>query len=200
MFTGIIQGLGTIISINDLIEKKITIDTELNLNDCKIGSSICCDGICLTTILIIKKNNIYRFDVNIGEETVNRSTVKFWIKESKINIEKSLKFGDEIGGHIVYGHIDCIAKLEKIEDLTSSCNLFFSFDKSVFDQYKKLMTEKGSISVNGISLTIAHMNANLFDVSIIPQTYKLTNLSDLKEGDFVNIEFDALGKYIINKQ
>tara|TARA_Y100000590_G_C15733321_1_gene1017808 strand:- start:1705 stop:2301 length:597 start_codon:yes stop_codon:yes gene_type:complete len=198
MFTGIIQGLGEILSISKLNKKNFTINTELDLNNCKIGSSISCDGICLTTIKINKINNFYQFDVNIGEETFIRTSVKSWKQGTKLNLEKSLKFGDELSGHLVYGHIDCVAKLYKIKKLDSSWNLFFNIDNHVFKKNKKYLVKKGSISINGISLTIANINDNLFDVSIIPHTYNVTNLSYLNEGDFVNIEFDTLAKYLLS--
>ena len=104
--------------------------------------SICCDGVCLTTTSIVKNNNIYFFKVNIGEETVKRSTAKFWNKNTIINIEKSLKVGDEISGHFVYGHIDCTAKLTKIIQLTSSWNYYFSLNNGFDKVYKKIYCRK----------------------------------------------------------
>jgi len=195
MFTGIIQGHGNLInSKNNLGE--VIIKTELDLSDCKVGSSISCDGICLSVISIKNESNKYFFGVNIGEETFKRSIAKYWDNNSKINLEKSLKVGDEISGHFVYGHVDTTLNILKIEKLDSSWNYYFStshLDKN--NNYLKFIVEKGSIAVNGISLTIANVNECSFEISIIPHTYKFTNLSNLIKGNQVNIEFDVLAKY-----
>ena len=194
MFTGIVQGLGKIIDQSDSL---YTIKTDLDLNDCKIGSSIACNGVCLT-LTNIKKNKIsYFFSVNIGEETNKRSV--FGMKKQNndfINLEKSLKFGDEISGHFVYGHIDCITKIKKINTLQNSWE--FEFEKN-FNENNLLLVEKGSISINGISLTISSISKDSFVVSIIPHTFNNTNLKFANENDFVNIEFDYLTRYNLNK-
>ena len=193
MFTGIIQGQATI--ENKLADSNdFSIKTNLDLSDCKIGSSISCDGICLTITSINYENSSYFFNVNISEETIKRTIVQYWDNNSKINLEKSLKLGDEISGHFVYGHVDIILKILKIEKLSSSWNFYFS--TSSLSNYTKLIAEKGSIAINGISLTIANVKKEVFDISIIPHTYNNTNLSNLNEGNSVNIEFDALARYI----
>ena len=193
MFTGIIQGQA-IVENKFIDSNTFSIKTDLNLSDCKIGSSISCDGICLTVTKIQNENSYYFFNVNISEETIKRTTAQSWDKNSKINLEKSLKVGDEISGHFVYGHVDTVLKILKIEKLNSSWNFYFS--TSMLSNHKKFIVEKGSIAINGISLTIANIKEDVFDVSIIPHTYSCTNLSNLNEGDIVNIEFDALAKYI----
>ena len=195
MFTGIIQGLGIIQSINNL--NQFYIKTELDISDCKIGSSLCCDGICLTITSIKKNKDKYLFSVKIGEETIKRSTAKFWKKNLIVNLEKSLKVGDEISGHFVYGHVDDIVKILKIKKLKQILNYYFSKLKFIkYKSFDKYVVEKGSICLNGISLTLANVDKDIFDVSIIQHTYDTTNLSKLKEGDFVNIEFDQIAKYI----
>ena len=196
MFTGIIQGQA-IIANKFKDSNTISIKTDLDLSDCKIGSSISCDGICLTVTSINYENSSYFFIVNISEETIKRTTVQYWGKNSKINLERSLKVGDEISGHFVYGHVDTVLKISKIEQLSSSWNFYFS--TSTLSNYKKFIVEKGSIAINGISLTIANVNGNVFDISIIPHTYNKTNFSNLKVGDSVNIEFDSLARYIYFK-
>ena len=193
MFTGIIQGQAIVANVIKN-SNMFTIKADLDLTDCKIGSSINCDGICLTVISINYENSAYFFNVNISEETVKRTTVQYWNNNSVINLEKSLKVGDEISGHFVYGHVDTVLKLSKIEKLSSSWNFYFS--TSSLSNYNKFIVEKGSISINGISLTIANVKDEIFDISIIPHTYHNTNLSNLKVGDSVNIEFDTLVKYI----
>ena len=195
MFTGIIQSQGNLISRKNNLSEAV-IETELDLSDCKIGSSISCDGICLSIISMRNENNKYYFGVNFGEETFKRSTAKYWDDNSKINLEKSLKVGDEISGHFVYGHVDTTLNTLKIEKLDSSWNYFFSTSHLNNNKNNlKFIVEKGSIAINGISLTIANVNESAFDISVIPHTYNATNLSNLKKEDPVNIEFDILARY-----
>jgi riboflavin synthase len=199
MFTGIIESLGTIKKIYPK-ENIYKIKTNLNLKDCNVGSSICCDGVCLTAIDIIKDDLEYMFSVNIGEETINRSNLSNWNLGYNINLEKSLKLGDEISGHFVYGHVDTTLNIEKIKLLDNSWEFEFSFSNiSNSLDLKKYIVEKGSVAINGISLTIANTFANSFNVSIIPHTFQNTNLSMLKVKDRVNIEFDPLARYIRNR-
>ena len=199
MFTGIIQSIGEIENI-DIRNNKYSIITKLSFDDCKIGSSICCDGVCLTATAIKKLNSNYIFEVNIGEETIKRSNLSNWKIGTIINIEKSLRFGDEIAGHFVYGHVDSIIKIDEIINLKNSWEFKFSYkDSQNLLDFDKFIVEKGSITINGISLTVANIFKNSFNVSIIPHTYKLTNLSKLKKGDKVNIEFDPLARYISDK-
>ncbi len=196
MFTGIIQGQSIVANIiKDL--NTFTIKTDLDLSDCKIGSSICCDGICLTVISINYEDSSYFFKVSISEETIKRTTVQYWSNNYKINLEKSLKVGDEISGHFVYGHVDTVVQILKIEKQSASWNFYFSF--SSLSNCNKFIVEKGSIAINGISLTIAKVKEDVFDISIIPHTFNNTNFSSLKVGDLVNIEFDSLARYIHSK-
>ena len=196
MFTGIIQDLGSII----YLEKGLySIKTNLNLKNSKDGSSISCNGVCLTAKKFIKnKDNSYNFLVNIGEETLKRSNLEDCVlKNSKINIEKSLSIGDEIGGHFVYGHVDNVTTLIQVKKLKNSWE--FYFEKN-FGAKNKFIIEKASISINGISLTIAKITNNSFIVSVINHTYKKTNLQYLKKGDYVNIEFDYLARFILKEK
>ena len=197
MFNGIVQGVGIIEKIILENKKLISIKTNLNLNDCKIGSSILCDGICLTIVKIKKNKKYFIFSVNISEETNNKSNLKYWKLNSKINLEKSLKLNQEISGHFVYGHIDCTSKLIKINNLKNSWEMFFSYPSL---KNKKYISKKGSIAINGISLTIANLFKNNFSVSIISHTFYNTNLSTLKINDNVNLEFDMLARYVFNRK
>ena len=199
MFTGIIQSTGIVENIN-LKFNTFSIKTNLSLDDCKIGSSICCDGVCLTATSLDKIKSKYLFQVNISEETIKRSNLINWVEGTKINIEKSLKVGDEIAGHFVYGHVDSIINVGEIKQLQNSWEFEFIFSNLQNSiNYKKFIVEKGSIAINGISLTIAFVDENSFNVSVIPHTYESTNLSILKKGDKVNIEFDPLARYISNR-
>ena len=195
MFNGIIQGNGIIVeSISH--NNTFKIKTKLNLEECIVGSSICCDGICLTIVEINYIDNYYIFSVNVSEETNIKSITKYWKINNKINLEKSLKFNQEISGHLIYGHVDCISELQKIDKLDNSWNMYFSYPSN---DNKKFIVKKGSICINGISLTIAELFEENFSVSIIPYTYNQTNISNLKIKDKVNIEFDMIARYVFNK-
>ena len=198
MFTGIIQGQA-IIKNKTSNFSEITFETNLNLSDCKTGSSINCDGICLTATSIKFENNKYLFTVNISEETLKRSTTKFWNNNYQINLEKSIKAGDEIAGHFVYGHVDCATKISKINELESSWEFVFQKNNSNKNM-ERFIVQKGSIAVNGISLTVANVSSDNFSISIIPHTYENTNLNSAKENDLVNIEFDALARYVLKNE
>ena len=193
MFSGIIQGIGF---IDNLQSNNTFIRTSLDLSDCKIGSSISCNGVCLTATSVEKlENNDFIFSVNISEETRNRSNFFYNNLNQKINIEKSIKAGDEISGHFVYGHVDCITKISKIHKLDLSWNFEFQKDNTNKNM-ERFIVQKGSIAINGISLTVANVSSDNFSISIVPHTYENTNLNSVKENDLVNIEFDALARYV----
>tara|TARA_B100002051_G_C16642375_1_gene589384 strand:+ start:426 stop:1016 length:591 start_codon:yes stop_codon:yes gene_type:complete len=196
MFTGIIQDIGFLNSYNEGVYKIIT---QLNLTDCNEGSSISCNGVCLTAKNIKKNNdNTFSFEVNIGEETLLRTNLgKSTIKNKKINIEKSLKIGDEIGGHFVYGHVDSTTTINKIITLENSWEYHFKKD---FRENNKFIVEKGSIAINGISLTIALVTDNSFMVSVIDHTFNNTNLNSSKVNDHVNIEYDYLSRFVLKNE
>tara|TARA_Y100001970_G_scaffold241284_1_gene304733 strand:- start:297 stop:893 length:597 start_codon:yes stop_codon:yes gene_type:complete len=191
MFTGIIQNLGSII---DFVNGELHISTPLDLSDCNVGSSICCNGVCLTATEITYQDEVYRFKVNVGEETQHRTNFSNNIlkKSNIINIEKSLKIGDEISGHFVYGHVDRTIRINDIKKLENSWEFFFD---NFNDKDKRFIVEKGSIAINGISLTIAKTTDNFFSISIIPHTYENTNLKYTKNDDIVNVEFDYLARF-----
>ena len=195
MFTGIIQEKGKVIDFSKGI---LEISTNLDLSDCKLGSSICCNGVCLTATEINFINNSYQFKTNVGEETMLRTTFSenLFNKIKPINLEKSLKIGDEISGHFVYGHIDRTTKLLKISKLNNSWEFFFENFQNKDNNY---IVEKASIAINGISLTIANVTNEYFSISVIPHTFDNTNLSDLQEFDIVNIEFDYLARFAERK-
>ena len=194
MFTGIIQDIGSIKLVNEGLYE---VNTNLNLNDIKKGSSISCNGVCLTAIEIKKNNDeTFSFKVNIGEETLTRTNLGKVISNNlKINLEKSLKIGDEISGHLVYGHVDTITNVKDVIELSNSWEYYFEKN---FNKNNKFISEKASISINGISLTIANIDTDFFKVSIIEHTYENTNLKYLKVNDQVNIEFDYLARFILN--
>ena len=193
MFTGIVQGLA---KVEDLSNGVIKLSTNLNLSDCKIGSSLLCNGVCLTITNIINIDEKFIIQANIGEETTLRSNLSSNMINNQINLEKSLKLGDEISGHFVYGHVDTITKIIDIKNLDNSWEFKFT---NKFKEKSFFIVEKGSISINGISLTIANINSDYFTISIIPHTYLNTNLQFAKINDLVNIEFDYLARFIFNQ-
>ena len=196
MFTGIIQDLGT---IKTKEEGLYQISTNLDLSNCKEGSSISCNGVCLTAKNITpSNNNSFNFDVNIGEETLKRTNLANSIlKNENINLEKSLQIGDEISGHFVYGHVDTTAVVSEILELENSWE--YHFEKK-FNKNNRFIVEKGSISINGISLTVAKVENNTFMISVIDHTFNNTNLKYLNKSDQVNIEFDYLARFILNNE
>ena len=189
MFNGIIKHTGKISKIyknnNNCI---IEILSKIKFSKNEIGSSISCSGTCLT--LEKYKGNLSKF--YISKETLNRTNFKSLNKGDLINLEKSLKYGDRISGHFAQGHVDTTSIIKKIDFVGKSWFVNFKLPK----KYKKYLIQKGSITINGVSLTISKILKDGFQIVIIPQTLKLTNLMYLKEKDVVNIEFDVLGKYI----
>ena len=196
MFTGIIQDLGT---IKNKEQGLYQISTNLDLSKCKEGSSISCNGVCLTAKNITQRDNkSFSFEVNIGEETLKRTNLANSIsKNDKINLEKSLQIGDEISGHFVYGHIDTTTTVNEIIEFENSWE--YHFEKK-FDKNNRLIVEKGSIAINGISLTVAKVENNTFMISVIDHTFNHTNLKFLNKSDQVNIEFDYLARFIFNNE
>ena len=189
MFNGIIKHTGKISKIyknnNNCI---IEILSKIKFSKNEIGSSISCSGTCLT--LEKYKGNLSKF--YISKETLNRTNFKSSNKGDLINLEKSLKYDDRISGHFVQGHVDTTSTIKKIDFVGKSWFVSFKLAK----KYKKYLIQKGSITINGVSLTISKILKDGFQIVVIPQTLKLTNLMYLKEKDVVNIEFDVVGKYI----
>ena len=195
MFNGIVYNQGVIKSIKKstkYVRGSLVIEvvSDISFKKTDIGESVCCDGVCLTLIRIKKKSFLFY----LSKETLNRSNFKN-IKVGKyINIEKSLYHGKKISGHYIQGHVDTTAKVKNIKIIDRSWNVVFNLK----NKHKNLIVEKGSISINGISLTVSKVTPSSFQITIIPHTLKLTNLINLKKGHIVNIEFDLIGKYLNN--
>jgi len=189
MFNGLIKHTGTIKKIykknNNCV---LVVKSKIKFSKNDIGSSVSCSGACLT--LENTKNNLNKF--YLSKETIDRTNFRFSNKGDIINLEKSMKFGDRISGHFVQGHVDTTCKIKKIISVGKSWNINFILSK----KYKKYIVKKGSITINGVSLTISKILNFGFQIVIIPQTLKLTNLIYLRDNDIVNVEFDVLGKYI----
>ena len=184
MFSGIVQTVGKIESIKDKNHiKTIRIETHGDyLEDIAIGQSVSVDGVCLS---LVKKNNEY-CEFEAVEETINRTTLGSYKQGSKVNLEKSLKFGDTVGGHFVSGHIHTRGRIVEVELVGESKNILVEIE----EKWIKYLTEKGYISVNGASITIGKVSKNTFYIHLIPETLKTTNLDDLIYDNYVNLEFD----------
>ena len=190
MFNGIIFNTGKV----EYIKKNknsvfVGIKTKIYFNKNDIGSSISCDGVCLTLTKVLK-NIIYFY---ISNETLKRSNFKNLKKNQIINIEKSLVYGQRISGHFTQGHVDTVAKIKKIKFVEKTWLIKL---KILDKKFNKFLVEKASISVNGVSLTISKTFQNIFEINVIPHTLQLTNLKNLKINSLVNVELDILSKYM----
>ena len=200
MFSGIIAALGVVKNINysdiysfDIEIKKINLEGfEESNNLIKIGCSISCSGVCLT--LTKKKYNLLTFDVS--KETMNKTNLSNWKIGDLVNLERALRVGDEIGGHFVTGHVDTVLELQNIIEEDGSRILYIKLN----DEISPYIASKGSITIEGISLTVNEVNNDYFNVNIIPFTWDNTNLSKIKVNDFVNVEIDLLSRYLVNYQ
>tara|TARA_Y100000590_G_scaffold65449_2_gene70739 strand:+ start:8523 stop:9128 length:606 start_codon:yes stop_codon:yes gene_type:complete len=195
MFTGIITDIGKIIEIEDASHRIFKISCSYSISEIELGSSISCSGICLTVIdKGINKNRNF-FSVEVSNETDEKTSSKFWKEGNKINLEKSLKIGDEVGGHFVYGHVDCLAQISSIKEDKNSNIFTIKYPK----EFKGYITKKGSISLDGISLTINDVyedEETYFTVNIIPHTREFTTWSDISINSYVNLEVDPIARYV----
>lgn len=188
MFTGIIETLGTIQEVRKENENlHITIESSIT-SELKIDQSVAHNGICLTVVAI--NNNDYT--VTAIQETVLKTTIGHWKENEIVNLERAMKLGDRLDGHIVQGHVDQIAVCTNVQETNGSWAYTFEYDSTL----NNITIEKGSITVNGVSLTVVNSKKNQFSVAIIPYTYEHTNFQSFKVGTQVNLEFDVIGKYV----
>ena len=186
MFTGIIEELGKVVNIEqDGGNTHFTIEAKM-ASELKIDQSLAHDGCCLTVVQ--KDNRDYK--VTAIQETLNRTILGNWKLDSMVNLERCMKNDGRFDGHIVQGHVDCTAICEDVQEQDGSWEFFFKY------QSNHITVEKGSITINGTSLTVVSSEENKFSVCIIPYTYENTTFKNLKKGSRVNLEFDILGKYI----
>lgn len=188
MFTGIITDIGTVKSIEKRGDTRIVVESSYNMSSVAIGASIACSGPCLT---VVEKGESW-FAIEASAETMSRTTVGNWIEGSRINLERALSLGDELGGHIVSGHVDGIAEI--VSDDPEGDSIRFVF--RVSDDLKPYISEKGSVSLDGVSLTVNSVQDREFGVNIISHTQSETTFGDRKAGDLVNIEVDMLARYV----
>ncbi|MBT4698996.1 MAG: riboflavin synthase [Alphaproteobacteria bacterium] len=197
MFTGIIKNIGI---IKELKKRDngyfLSVTSGLNFNKKDIGTSISCSGVCLTLTKIKKNNKKNELFFYLSKHTILTSAFKYLKSGDMINLEKSMKYGDEFAGHFVQGHVDTTIKVLNINSNNiKSWTIFFNIPK----KFVKFLIEKGSIAINGVSLTIAKIFSNKFKVVIIPHTLQNTNLLKLKKNNYVNVEIDLIAKTLLKK-
>jgi riboflavin synthase len=188
MFTGIIETLGVIQEIEkDKDNLQITIASSIT-DELQIDQSVAHNGICLTVVSI---NKTFYTVTAIGE-TIKKTTISHWQKGDSVNLERAMKLGDRLDGHIVQGHVDQIGTCTIVKETNGSWYYTFNYDESLHN----ITIEKGSITVNGVSLTVVDSRKNEFSVAIIPYTFEHTNFNTFEVGTKVNLEFDVIGKYV----
>ncbi|MDA0901809.1 MAG: riboflavin synthase [Proteobacteria bacterium] len=196
MFTGIITHIGTVANLEKADNQDLLITIKIadkNINrTLENGCSIACSGACLTLIKKTQKNGDLYLSFAASDETLSKTTIGDWKEGDKVNIEFALRVGDELGGHIVSGHVDDIATIKSIENIADSYKFTISFDKNL----AKFICEKGSVTLNGISLTINEVGADFFSVNIIEHTFHNTILQYAKQGDRINLEIDTVARYL----
>lgn len=201
MFTGIITDLGYIDSIENKGNqiRDIRISSSYQAETIDIGASIACGGPCLTVVQREPRpDEGCWFTVTAAQETLERTTVKNWKKGDRINLERSLKIGDELGGHLVTGHVDGVARIVEKEQLTeadTSWGATARFFIEVPDHLSRFIAEKGSVTLDGTSLTVNSVEGNIFSVLLIPHTLQVTSWGLREKGDILNIEIDLMARY-----
>lgn len=192
MFTGIIEDLGIIKDIQrENTNIRFFIQSKF-LNELQIDQSVAHDGVCLTVDSLEKES----YSVVAVAETLEKTNLKSWEIGDLVNLERAMLLNGRLDGHLVQGHVDALVKCEKIVDKNGSVDFTFSFD----EKFAALVIEKGSICLNGVSLTVFNVGNRECTVTIIPYTIEHTNLKNIKEGDLLNVEFDVIGKYILRKK
>lgn len=189
MFTGIIEEIGKIKTLKPISGSiRITVDAKIVSKELKIDDSVSLNGACQT---VIQKTDS-EFTVEAVEETLRKSTLGKFRPGKQINLERAMKIGDRLGGHLVQGHVDCIGKVQTIQNEGTGKLLWIEFPS----EFSKYVVPLGSICIDGVSLTVAKKENNRFMVSIIPHTWEMTTFNELRVGSEVNLEFDIIGKYI----
>jgi riboflavin synthase len=193
MFTGIVSGLGEVIEVKEKAEglRHLTIACGYDPETIDIGASIACSGICLTVVARGRTGNRSSFAVDAAAETLRMTTAGAWRQGTKLNLERSLRLGDELGGHLVSGHVDGLAELIARDDFVDSAELTFR----VPTELSRFIAQKGSVALDGVSLTVNKVDGDTFSVLIIPHTLQVTTLGALRTGARLNLEVDQMARY-----
>lgn len=191
MFTGIITDIGRIIALEKRGDLRARIGTGYDIAGIDIGASIACDGVCLT-VIATGRNGTGWFDVEISAETVSKTNLGAWAEGRRVNLERALKLGDELGGHIVSGHVDGVAEVIAQHDEGDSTRMTFRAPAALAG----FIAPKGSVALNGTSLTVNEVNGTDFGINFIPHTKQATTWGDVRPGDRINLEIDTLARYV----
>ena len=193
MFTGIITDIGRVIETEDRGDLRARIATSYDVSGIDIGASIACDGVCLTVVATGRSPDGW-FDVDISAETVSKTNIGHnqWAAGRRLNLERALKVGDELGGHIVSGHVDGVAKLTALRTEGDSTRMTFEAPEDL----ARFIAPKGSVALNGTSLTVNEVEGATFGVNIIPHTQEVTTWGEAAEGDLINLEIDTMARYV----
>jgi len=193
MFTGIVTDVGEVVSVEDRAEglRRLTIACIFDPASIAIGASISCSGVCMTAVATGNAGGRGTFCVDAAAETLRLTTVGRWSAGTRVNLERSLKMGDELGGHLVSGHIDGLAEVAAREDMTDMARFTLRVPKPL----ARFIAQKGSVALDGVSLTVNDVTGDTFSVLIIPHTLGVTTLGALKQGDAVNLEVDVMARY-----
>lgn len=193
MFTGIIEGIGKVKSLEKLKSSlRIWIEAPFSLSKEKLGDSIALNGCCLT----ITGKKTKQFAADVSPETLSRTSLGFLKKGSPVNLERALRLGDRLGGHIVQGHVDGLSKILSKNELGKGKQKYLVFELEIARNLRPYLVEKGSVTLDGISLTVNRIFAQKFSVCVIPHTQALTTLTGKTRGDSLNVEVDILAKYL----
>jgi len=195
MFTGIITDVGHILALEHRGDLRARIGTQYDISGIDIGASIASDGVCLT---VVDKGTDPQgwYDVDISAETVSKTSLAAWVVGKRVNLERALKVGDELGGHIVSGHVDGVAQIVALEDEGDSTRVTLEAP----DDLGRFIAPKGSVALNGTSLTVNEVDGAQFGINFIPHTKAVTTWGDAAVGDPVNLEVDTMARYVARLQ
>jgi riboflavin synthase len=192
MFTGLVTDVGRVVSIEDRGElKRIRIETSYDVNEIAMGASIACSGPCLTAVAFGQQDGRNWFEIDAAAETLARTSVGQWKPGTRINLERSLTIGAELGGHIVTGHVDGLGIIDARTDFDGMSR----FEIRAPHDLSRFIAEKGSICLDGTSLTVNSVEGDVFSVLLIPHTLSVTTWGDRKQGDKLNLEVDLMARY-----
>jgi riboflavin synthase len=191
MFTGIVTDVGEVLSLDQRGDLNVRIATGYDVETIDIGASIACDGVCLTVVAL---GTVPRgwFDVQVSGESVSKTNLGDWAPGARVNLERALKVGDELGGHIVSGHVDGIATVTEMQNEGDSMRVTLEAPPNL----ARFIASKGSVALNGTSLTVNEVSGNVFGINFIPHTKAVTNWGKVAVGDLVNLEIDTLARYV----
>jgi riboflavin synthase len=192
MFTGIVTDIGELVSVEDRGElRRLKISCSYPADGIALGASIACSGPCLTVVAVSNFGRGAVFEVDAAAETLARTTVSHWRNGARVNLERALKIGDELGGHIVTGHVDGVAKVNSRDDFDGMARFWIEAPQEL----ARFIAQKGSVALDGVSLTVNDVEGDRFSVLIIPHTLRATTFGERKSGDALNLEVDLMARY-----